>query len=159
MTELARRHDLTALMQFDDEFDANECRHAMQAYCRDVVLVPRPYLGEGFRKRALQLQSMASTRSWERRLAAVPEMKRVMHRVLRAKRFDLVNIEFSVFGGFDLRQAPPNERLPRLVVSSHNIDYELARQYARGGRPTPPPLRRRQLAQAAAGRARRLPRR
>jgi polysaccharide biosynthesis protein PslH len=64
----------------------------------------------------------------------VPEMQRALDRVLRAKRFDLVNLEFSFLGECDLRQAPPNERLPRLVVASHNIDYELARQYARAGR-------------------------
>ena len=42
MTQLARRHDLTAAMLVDDEFDADECRRAMQAYCREVVLVPNP---------------------------------------------------------------------------------------------------------------------
>jgi polysaccharide biosynthesis protein PslH len=134
MTQLARRHDLTAVVQFNNDLDAEECRNAMQAYCRDVVLVPRPCVGAGLRKRLLQLQSLASTRSWERRLAAVPEMQRALDRVLRAKRFDLVNLEFSFLGECDLRQAPPNERLPRLVVASHNIDYELARQYARAGR-------------------------
>jgi glycosyltransferase involved in cell wall biosynthesis len=134
MTQLARRHDLTAVMQFDDEFDAEECRNAMQAYCRDVVLVPRPYVREGLAKRLLQLQSLASTRSWERGLAAAPDMQRALDRVLRAKRFDLVNLEFSFLGECHLRQAPPNERLPRLVVDSHNIDYELARQYASSAR-------------------------
>ncbi len=29
-----------------------------------------------------------------------------------------------------LRQAPPGERFPVLIVDSHNIDYDLARQYA-----------------------------
>src|SRR5262249_20604436 len=40
---------------------------------------------------------------------------------------------FSFLGHCDLREAPPGERLPPLVVDSHNIDYELARQYARAG--------------------------
>src|SRR6516162_5798377 len=134
MTELARRHDLTAVMLVDNEFDAEECRKTMQAYCRDVVLVPKPYVGEGLAKRRLQLQALASTRSWERWLASVPAMQRAFDRVLRVERFDLVNLEFSFLGECNLRQAPRNERLPRLVVASHNIDYELARQYARGGR-------------------------
>jgi hypothetical protein len=43
MTELSRRHDLTAAMLVDDDFDTEECRQAMQAYCREVVLVPNPY--------------------------------------------------------------------------------------------------------------------
>jgi len=134
MTELARRHDLTAVMLVDNEFDAEECRKTMQAYCRDVVLVPKPYVGEGLAKRLLQLQALASTRSWERWLASVPAMQRALDRVLRAERFDLVNLEFSFLGECNLRQAPRNERLPRLVVASHNIDYDLARQYARDGR-------------------------
>jgi len=134
MTELARRHDLTAVMLVDDEFDAEECQRAMEAYCRNVVLVPKPDVGKGLAKRLLQLQTLASARSWERRLAAVPAMQVALDRVLRANRFDLVNLEFSFLGECDLRQAPRNERLPRLVVASHNIDYELARQYARAGR-------------------------
>jgi hypothetical protein len=109
MAQLAQRHDVTAVMQFDSEFDAEECRNAMQAHCREVVLVPRPYVGEGLRKRLVQLRSMASTQSWERRLAAVPEMQRTLDRVLRAKRFDLVNLEFSFLGQCHLRQAPPEE--------------------------------------------------
>ncbi len=134
MTELARRHDLTAIMLVDTEFEVEECQRAMRAYCRDVVLVPRPHEGEGLRKRLLQLRSLASTRSWERRSSVVPGIQRALDRVLRAKRFDLVNLEFSSLGECHLRQAPPNERLPRLVVASHNIDYDLARQYARAGR-------------------------
>jgi glycosyltransferase involved in cell wall biosynthesis len=118
----------------DNEVDVEECRRAMQAYCSDVVLVPRPYVGEGFAKRLFQLQSLASTRSFERRIAAAPAMQRALDRVLLARRFDLVNLEFSFLGDCHLRQAPPNQRLPRLVVASHNVDYELARQYARAGR-------------------------
>jgi polysaccharide biosynthesis protein PslH len=134
MTELARRHEVSAVMAVDDEFDAEECRSAMQVYCRDVVLVRKPYVGDGLGKRMLQLRSLVSTRSWERRLVATPAMQGALDRVLRSKRFDLVNLEFSFLGECNLLQAPHNEKRPRLVVDSHNIDYELARQYARAGR-------------------------
>src|SRR5262249_23155180 len=50
MTQLARRHELTAVMLVDDEFDAEECRRAMEAYCREVVLVPNPYVRQGLAK-------------------------------------------------------------------------------------------------------------
>ena len=133
MTQLARRHELTAVMLVDDEFDAEECRRAMQAYCREVVLVPNPNGRDGLSKRLLQLRSLASTRSFERLRVTVPALQRALDQVLRAKRFDLVNLEFSFLGHCDLRQAPPGEKLPALVVDSHNIDYELARQYARAG--------------------------
>src|SRR5215468_4588826 len=134
MTQLARRHDLTAVMLVDDdEFDAEECRRAMLAYCCEVVLVPNPYVRQGLAKRLLQLQSLASTQSFERLLVTVPAMQRALDRVLRARRFDVVNLEFTFLGACHLRQAPPGERLPSLVVDSHNIDYDLARQYARAG--------------------------
>jgi polysaccharide biosynthesis protein PslH len=133
MTQLARRHDLTAVMLVNEEFDAEECREAMQAYCREVVLVRRPHVGDGLKKRLLQLGSLASTRSFERLQVTVPAMQRALDRVLGATCFDVVNLEFSFLGDCRLRQAPPGKKLPALVVDSHNIDYDLARQYARHG--------------------------
>src|SRR5437764_13544918 len=61
MTELTRHHDLTAVMLVDEEFDIEECRLAMQAYCREVVLVPNPYGRDGFAKRSLPLRSLVSS--------------------------------------------------------------------------------------------------
>ncbi|MEZ5821252.1 MAG: glycosyltransferase family 4 protein [Bradyrhizobium sp.] len=133
MTKLAQRHDLTAVMLVDDEFDIDECRRAMQAYCREVVLIRNPYGRDGLAKRLLQLRSLASTRSFERLRVIIPEMQQAIDRILRTSRFDIVNLEFTFLGHCDLRQAPPGERLPALVVDSHNIDYDLARQYSRVG--------------------------
>jgi glycosyltransferase involved in cell wall biosynthesis len=133
MTQLARSHDLTAVMLVDDEFDAEECRKAMQAYCREVVLVRNPYGREGLLKRLLQLKSLISTRSFERLRVEVPALQQALDRVLCSKPFDIVNLEFSFLGGCNLRQAPPGSRVPGLVVDSHNIDYDLARQYAGAG--------------------------
>ena len=120
-------------MLVDDEFDAEECCRAMQAYCCEVVLVPKPFVRQGLAKRLLQLKSLASLRSFERLQVAVPSMQRALDRILRARRSDVVNLEFSFLGDCNLRQAPPGERLPPLMVDSHNIDYDLARQYACAG--------------------------
>lgn len=133
MTKLAQRHELAAVMLVDDEFDIEECRRAMQAYCREVVLIRNPYGRDGLAKRLLQLRSLTSARSFERLRVAVPEMQQELDRILRSWRFDIVNLEFTFLGHCDLRQAPPGERTPLLVVDSHNIDYDLARQYARVG--------------------------
>jgi polysaccharide biosynthesis protein PslH len=133
ITELARRHDLTAAMLVDDELDSEECRRAMQAYCREVLLVPNPYSQEGLTKRLLQLRSLASTRSFERLRVTVPALRSTLDRVLCARRFDIVNLEWPYLGHFDLRQAPPGEKLPALVVDSHEIAYDLTRQFARAG--------------------------
>jgi polysaccharide biosynthesis protein PslH len=133
MTQLARRHDLTAAMLVDEEFDSDECRRAMQAYCREVVLIPNPYGRDGLPKRLLQFRSLASPRSFERLRVTVPTLQQCLDRVLRTKRFDVVNVEFPYLGHYDLRQAPPGERPPPLVVDSHEIAYDLARQFARDG--------------------------
>jgi hypothetical protein len=107
ITQLAQRHDLTAAMLVDDEFDADECRRAMQAYCREVVLIPNPYGRGGLTKRLLQLRSLVSTRSFERLRVTAPTLQRALDRVLRARRFDIVNLEFPYLGHYDLRQASP----------------------------------------------------
>ena len=133
MTQLARRHDLTAVTLIDGEFDAGECRRAMQTYCREVVLVPNPSGREGRAKRLLQLRSLASTCSFERLRVMAPALQPALDRVLGSRRFDVVNLEFPHLGHYHLRQAPPGERLPRVVVDSHEIAYDLARQFARQG--------------------------
>ncbi len=130
MTQLARDHDLTAVALVDDVFDIDECRQAMQAYCREVVLVPNPYGREGCLKRLLQLRSLASTCSFERLRVTVPELQRALDRSLIQTQFDLVNLEFPYLGHCHLRQAPPGKKLPALVVDSHEIAYDLARQFA-----------------------------
>jgi len=132
MTELAQHHDLTAVVLVDEEFDIEECRRAMQVYCHEVVLIPNPSRG-GASKRLQQLRSLTSTQSFERLRVRVPALQQALDRVLRARPFDVVNLEFTFLGGYNLRQAPPGNRLPALVVDSHNIDYDLARQYARAG--------------------------
>ena len=133
MNQLAKHHDITAVILVDDEFDIDECRIAMQAYCHDVVLIKNPHSRVGLVKRLLQLRSLASTKSFERLRVMVPEMQQALDKVLLANRFDIVNLEFTFLGHCDLRQAPPGLKLPVMVVDSHNIDYDLARQYARTG--------------------------
>lgn len=133
MTQLARRHDLTAVMLMDDEFDADECRRAMQTYCREVVMVRNPYGRAGLTKRLLQLRSLASTRSFERLRITLPALQQTLDRVLRARRFDIVNLEFPHLGHCDLRRAPPGQKPPPMIVDSHEITYDLAQQFARAG--------------------------
>ena len=133
MTQLARRHELSAVMLVDDEFDSEESRRAMRTYCHEVTLIPNPCGREGLPKRLLQLRSLTSPRSFERLRVTVPGLQDALNRMLRAKRFDVVNLEFPYLGHYDLRQAPPGEDPPAVVVDSHEIAYDLARQFARAG--------------------------
>ena len=133
MNRLAQKHDLTAVMLVDDEFDIEECRRAMRVYCREVVLVENPYGRVGAAKRLLQLRSLTSTRSFDRLRVTVPALQQALNRVLRERRFDIVNLEFPYLGHCVLRQAPQGEKLPPLVVDLHEIAYDLARQFAVAG--------------------------
>ncbi len=131
MTQLARSHDLTAVVMVDDAFDIDECRQAMEVYCREVVLVPNPWGRKGLAKRLLQVRSLASIRSFDRLRVTLPALRQTLDRVLRTRRFDVVNLEFPYLGHYNLRLAPPGQKPPPLVVDSHEIAYDLARQFAR----------------------------
>jgi glycosyltransferase involved in cell wall biosynthesis len=133
MTQLAKRHDLTVAVLLDDEFDAEECRQALRSYCDEVVLVPNPRGRQGIAKRLLQVRSLASTQSFERMRVTLPEFQRRLDQILRGKRFDLIDLQFTFLGHYNLRQAPAGEKPPAIAVDSHNIDFDLARQYARNG--------------------------
>lgn len=130
ISDLARRHDITAVVLMDDEFDARESREAMQSYCQDVILVHNDSGTSGVAKRAFQLRSLMSSVSYERLRVTVPDLQQAVDKELRSKRFDLVNLEFPYLGNLNLRQAPPGAPLPALVVDSHEIAYDLARQFA-----------------------------
>ena len=130
MTELARRHDVSAVTLVDDAFDTDECRRAMEAYCSEALLIPNPFGREGLYKRLLQLRSLTSTSSFERMRVTLPGLQQALDGILRARRFDIVNLEFPYLGHYDLRKAPPGQKSPALIVDSHNIEYDLARQFA-----------------------------
>jgi polysaccharide biosynthesis protein PslH len=131
ITQLALRHEVTAAVLVDDEFDVDECRDAMQGYCREVVMVPNPGARQGLAKRLLQVCSLASIRSFQRQRLTLPALQQSLDQILRARPFDVVNLEFPYLGHYDLRQAPHGAKLPALVVDSHEIAYDLARQFAR----------------------------
>jgi polysaccharide biosynthesis protein PslH len=63
----------------------------------------------------------------------VPALQRALDGVLRGRRFDIVNLEFPYLGHLDLRQAPPSKKVPALVVDSHELAYDLGRQFAGAG--------------------------
>src|SRR5690606_9914711 len=53
MTQLAKRHNVTAVALVD-ESEADECRRHMEAYCDEVILIPNPNASNGARKRLRQ---------------------------------------------------------------------------------------------------------
>ena len=66
------------------------------AYCREVVMIPNRRGRQGLAKRLLQLRSLASIRSFERLRVTLPGLQQSLDRILRGKRFDVVNLEFPI---------------------------------------------------------------
>ncbi len=133
LTELARRHDVTALSLVDGDFDAKACERAMKEYCREVVLVDNPRGGNGAAKRVQQLRSLASMHSFERRQFAAPGLQAALDRLLERTRFDVVNLEFHFSAHYALRKSPPGTKPPKVVLDTHEVAYDLARQMAASG--------------------------
>jgi glycosyltransferase involved in cell wall biosynthesis len=133
VTAVAARNDVTAVCLAEEGFDAAEGEAALRAYCRDVVMIENPLGRDGPVKRALQLRSLASTTSYERLRFTAPALPAALDRLLRRERFDVVNLEFPYLAHLRLRQAPAGAPPPVVVVDTHEIAYDLARQIARGG--------------------------
>lgn len=136
MTSLSRAHDLTAVCLLDADFDADDCRRAMEAYCREVVLVPNPYGRNGAIKRALQLRSLASLRSFERHRCSVPALQHALDDVLSRRRFDVINLEFPYLAHFRFDRpasGASKANTPVQVIDAHEIAYDMVRQFARQG--------------------------
>jgi glycosyltransferase involved in cell wall biosynthesis len=133
MTSLARRHDITAIALVDEGFDVEDCRRAMLAYCREVVLIPNPHGRNGAIKRALQLRSLVSRRSFERHRCSVPALQTAIDRALSGGRFDIVNLEFPYLAHFRFDRSRPGQRPAPCVIDAHEIAYDIVRQFARHG--------------------------
>src|SRR5438128_5543821 len=134
MTQLARRNEITAVALVDDEFDLEECRRAMQGYCKEAILLRNPDGRDGFSKRLLQVRSLLSLRSYERHRYSGAALQPVLDRVLGAHRFDLVNLEFPYLAHLRFTRPAPGTAAPPLVLDTHEIAHDMARQFARSAR-------------------------
>jgi glycosyltransferase involved in cell wall biosynthesis len=127
MTNLARRNDLTAVCLVDRDFDLEASRRAMEAYCKEVVVLENPHGKNGIYKRALQLRSLASRRSFEQHRSTVPALQSAIDRLMARTRFDVVNVEFPYLSYLRFDRAGPR---PPVVVDAHDIAYDIVRQFA-----------------------------
>lgn len=129
MTSVARHVDISAVILAESDFDLEESRRALEEHCREVVLIPNPR-GDAHKKRWIQLRSLASLKSFDRLRVSLPETQRALDRLLKKERFDVVNLEFPYLAHLNFRLAPPGERPPVVVLDTHEIAYDLARQMA-----------------------------
>jgi len=135
LRNLAKHHDVSALVLHDDIETPGISGPAMRGYCREVTFVHNPNPATGWRRRALQARSWFSRRSYQRHLFAVPAFQEALDRVLRNQCFDVVFVNFPYLAHYHLRHSPLGTVTPVVVIDSHDVGYDLARQVATSSAP------------------------
>ena len=130
LSNLAKSHDLAALVLHDHDDTPNASGPAMRSYCQEVTFVRNPHVAGGWGRRALQARSWLSRRSYQRHLFAVPAFQAALDHVLGSRRFDVIFVCLPYLAHYRLRRSPPGTRAPAVVIDSHDIGYDLARQVA-----------------------------
>jgi len=110
---LARRHEVSIVSY--REQDGLGDPGGLEPFCSRVVTVPR----DVERKRARQLLSLASPRSFQVRSHASRAMERAVRETARDTGAEVILVEFSQMAGL---RFPPG--IP-LVVDEHNVEYDL----------------------------------
>ena len=124
---LAKRHDVTGVSLLSPSMDAEAAERGIRELGAEAILVSwRPWAKRP--KRLQQVRSLASRYSFERRLHTLPSLQRTLDLLLHRRRYDLVHVEFPCLAHYRLRQAPPGEPSPRLLLDEHNVEYDLGRQ-------------------------------
>ena len=130
LSNLGKRHDLNAIVLHEDHETPAISGPAMRTYCREVTFVRNPQGTAGWRRRALQARSWLSSRTYQRHLFTVPALAETLERVLSQQRFDVVLVNLPYLAHYPLRRSPPGAPEPVVVIDSHDIGYDLARQVA-----------------------------
>jgi polysaccharide biosynthesis protein PslH len=130
LTNLAKHHEISAVILHDDESTPQINGAAMRSYCREVHFIRNPHAASGWRRRLLQLRSWFSGKSYQRLVSTAPELQNCLDRVLTERRFDVVLVNFPHLAHYRLRQSPPGTPAPVVIIDSHDVHYDLARQIA-----------------------------
>lgn len=135
LSNLAKHHDFTAIVLHDDDETPSTSGPAMRAYCREVTFVRNPNGVTGWRRRALQVRSWLSRWSYQRHLFTVPGLQEQLDRMLGSHRFDVVFVNLPYLAHYRLCRSPPGTVAPAVVIDSHDVGYDLARQVATSSAP------------------------
>lgn len=130
LSNLAKGHALSALVLHDDDETPGASGPAMLSYCREVTFVRNENAATGLRRRALQARSWLSRRSYQRHLFSVPAFQAALDEALARERFDVIFVNLPYLAHYRLRRSPPGTAAPAVVIDSHDVGYDLARQVA-----------------------------
>lgn len=115
---LSERHDVY-LLAFDDKPEDRERIEALKTFCKDVIVVPLTNAQQKKNKRKQQLLSLVSRHSYQYISHYNAAMQEAIKELLAREAIDLVQIEFSQMGYYQLTQGMP------CVLDEHNVEYEL----------------------------------
>jgi glycosyltransferase involved in cell wall biosynthesis len=119
ITSLSESHDVS-LLAFAQRGAEAEVPTEVRERCDEVVIVPNERRGvAGPRKRALQLRSLLSPRSFERLVHERAAFQAALDRMGRRTSFDIVQIEHSFMVHY--RFPPAAAR----VLDEHNVEHEI----------------------------------
>jgi polysaccharide biosynthesis protein PslH len=130
LTHLARRHEVSAIILHEDDSTPQNSGAVMRSYCKQVHFIRNPHGATGWRRRLLQLRSWISQKSYQRLNSMVPKLQDCLDEVLRQERFDIVFVNFPHLAHYRLRQSPRGSSAPVVIIDSHDVHYDLARQIA-----------------------------
>lgn len=123
---LSKHHEITLLSYCTAKDEPPSKTHD---YCRRVLTVTRDVLTPpAAYKRALQLRSLASSKSFEYALYRDSRLQEQLYGLLANETFDLVQVEFCQMGFLQLPRL--GTRAPRFVLDEHNIEYEIVKRTA-----------------------------
>lgn len=124
---LAREHAVSVLAFVPPGEDQTAAISAARDYCDEVVTVENDRYGlSNRRKRALQLRSLASPRSFEHLVYDRPALQAALDWMLARTRYDIVTVEFCWMA------YPSFSTAAGLVLDEHNIEYDILRRTSRG---------------------------
>jgi len=100
--------------------------------CREIVTIPNDrFAPPGTAKRALQLRSVMSTRSFERITHQRDALQTELDRLSQRSTFDVIQVEHSYMAHYVF---PPG---PAVVLDEHNVEYEVRARSAAVAAPGP----------------------
>jgi polysaccharide biosynthesis protein PslH len=120
---LAREHHVTVACM--GPIEGNEASQELSGLVDRVHAIPSPPQG-GWRKRAAQVSSVATGRSFEWARLHTHGAQLALDRLLQGEVFDIVQVESAQMGGFTLSGNAA------VVLDEHNIEYELIDRMSRG---------------------------
>jgi glycosyltransferase involved in cell wall biosynthesis len=128
LSNFAKHHDVSAIVLHDDDEAPGASGPAMRTYCREVTFVHNPNGALGWRRRAVQGRSWVSRRSYQRHAYAVPGFQEALDQVLGRQCFDIIFVNFPHLAHYRLRHSSPGTAGSAIIIDSHDIHYDLARQ-------------------------------